>query len=163
MVKSVRNHSSIFKVLQFHRDCCMSNTQNYRHIICICIVLINMQKATACAFFARVVFSKNGKLHTTAVGNSKHPTCMGKSSMIWWHTGCFCAADSVLRYRHLLQAHSHKREIGPSHFPGKLAAPGTAFLVFLCRLTAEAMHTDNVPVAALVFGNIRKIWTREGQ
>ena len=25
------------------------------------------------------------------------------------------------------------------------------------------MHTDNEPVVALVFGNIRKIWTREGQ
>lgn len=162
MVKCVRKHSSIFKVLQFLRDCCMSNTQNYMHIICICIMLINMRKATAYAFFSRVVFLKNGKLHLSAVGSSGHPTCMGKSSMIWWHTGYFCVAAGVLGYRHCLQTHSRKREIRPAHFPGKLAAPGTAFLIFLCRLTAEVRHTANVPVAALVFGSITKSGQERG-
>ena len=160
VVKCARKHSSIFKVLQLLRDCCMSNTQNYMHIICICIVLINMQKATTYAFFSRVVFSGSGSctwLQWVAPGTQ----LVGAGAA--WHKGCFCAAAGVLRCRHCLQTHSRKKERGPSRFPGKLAAPGAAFVIFLCSLTAAVMHRYNVPVAALVFGSIRKIWTREGQ
>lgn len=130
------------------------------HIICICIVLINSPKAAACASFSRVVFSKKKKVKTrvTAARSSGRVTCMGKSSRTGWHMGCSRAAA-----RHGLQAHSSKKEKGPSHFLKKFAAPGTAFLIFLCRLTAEVMHTDNDPAAVLVSGSVREMQAREGQ
>lgn len=83
---------------------------------------------------------------------------MGKSSRTGWHTGCSRAAARLC-----LQAHSNKKDKGLSHFLRKFAAPGTAFLIFLCRLTAEVMHTDNDPAAVLVSGSIREMQPREGQ